>query len=324
MSNLFGLVNDASCCYLNSLIQCIFTFSNFMDHINDEPAKPTQKFYYQLYNLCKTIKNNPNKILNPNSFKIIFIRSKNNFNYGQQQDAEEFLNHFFDKIHEDTKFSPDIDNILSIIDAETDTAIYNYINNYKDNDYSHLVTGFFHHQLRKKYKCNNCNHTNFKFEVNSQLYLTPTKQRCTLEECIDNFLKPELLDGYKCDSCQLKNTTSISTSISRFPINFIIVLKKYGSYKSIVEFPLELDLLSTMIKTDKLSHKKITPKIKGSYHLTGITCHYGSVNTGGHYNAICKKNNEWYLIDDARVHKIKNITTSVMQSAYMLFYERVG
>ena len=57
------------------------------------------------------------------------------------------------------------------------------------------------------------------------------------------------------------------------------------------------------------------------YDLYGVVNHSGSINFG-HYTAYCKNKGIWYEFDDARVTEIRNLSSIVTASAYILFYAK--
>lgn len=59
------------------------------------------------------------------------------------------------------------------------------------------------------------------------------------------------------------------------------------------------------------------------FKLVGSILHHGSMN-GGHYVAVGKKNNKWYLFDDSRVKQITNEKEleSYLNNSYFFLYKR--
>ncbi|GAP88489.2 putative ubiquitin specific peptidase 11 [Rosellinia necatrix] len=151
------------------------------------------------------------------------------------------------------------------------------------------------------------------------------KHGLTLEECLDEFERDEILseqDMWYCPRCKEHRRASKKLDLWKTPDILIIHLKRFSSsgyrrdkLETLVEFPTEnLDITSRVLQTED-GKKEI-------YDLIGVDCHYGGLG-GGHYTAYAKNfiNDQWYSYNDSTVAKT---TTDriVDSSAYMLFYRR--
>jgi len=154
----------------------------------------------------------------------------------------------------------------------------------------------------------------------------PESKPISLEECIDEFIKEEILtdeNKWFCPECKEDREAYKKMDIWKAPEILIVHLKRfiqdrryYSSRKNnvLVEFPIEgLDLTNVIIGP-KSEEKYI-------YNLYAISNHSGSTG-GGHYTAYVKNNGKWYDCNDSFVSETseRNIITP---SAYLLFYERV-
>lgn len=278
---LVGLINDNSLCYLNSLLQCLFSCEKFNNFVL------TTKFDEHNINSYKSLLSGiikhfqaTNKIfkVNPVGFKSSFF-NHNKMIRGMQQDADESLVYFLDNI--------------------TDK------NNY-----------FFKNILRTYTKCDSCGEIATKDDEVYQIYLNPTN--LSLYDCINNYIKPEELSDYKCEKCEIVGKTKKAILPIKFGKYVTFVLKQYSNtYKKLImELDEEINLGNYLFTKDNVPNK-CTIK----YKLKGIILHYGGM-LGGHYNAICKRYKEWYLIDDDSINKVNQIR--VLNNVYMLFYEVEG
>ena len=61
------------------------------------------------------------------------------------------------------------------------------------------------------------------------------------------------------------------------------------------------------------------------YELTGVICHFGSNDEGGHFIAYCKNSNncEWYKFNDSFVSKCYFYEVQNANLPYVLFYNYV-
>lgn len=278
MLPIVGLVNDASVCYLNSLLQCLMANEKFNKKIKNG-TKEIDSYINLLNKLVEHHKeiNRPFKV-NPTGFKKnIFTLS--NLNHGQQEDADETLVHFLDHIGDNNKY--------------------------------------FKNTIRTYTKCMKCGYFNNKDEEMYQLYLdVPIYSRdINLHNCLNDYIKPDDLQDYKCDKCDEKNTTKKALLPINFGDNIVFVIKQYQrSYRRtplVVQKTIEMGQY-LFNKDNKLQ------KVVKEYELTGGIIHLGSMNSG-HYRAVCKKNGDWYLFDDEHIEKLENL--GELKNAYMLFYE---
>lgn len=160
---------------------------------------------------------------------------------------------------------------------------------------------------------------------------------CTkLTECLDNYMRPEALDGYRCESCDKLNTSSRRTEITRTPpvlnltlMRFIFDLQR-GDKKKLthdISFPDELSMQqyvkleqeasgadSSSKKTKKESRlRKLFSRNATSaegglvYELRAVVSHIGQSAHGGHYISyvLQKESGNWYQFDDAEVTVMK-------------------
>lgn len=111
-----GMQNLGNSCYMNSVMQVVFTIPDFVQKYNSElnraeylqrtPADPTNDFNFQMSKLAHgllsgqysakpliTEKVNPPKGIKPNSFKTLMGRGHPEFSTKRQQDAHEYLMH---------------------------------------------------------------------------------------------------------------------------------------------------------------------------------------------------------------------------------------
>ena len=147
-----------------------------------------------------------------------------------------------------------------------------------------------------------------------------------LEKCLDNyFLSPQIIDGYKCESCGKSSSSIKKVFLQSTPDNLIVSLKRfnfteYGIKKNPmqVEFPKLLDVRPYVNpKANPVALENTT------YHLVSVINHFGESASSGHYTAdSCGKNDElWVSISDENVKKFIDFNFS---AAYILFYKKIS
>lgn len=137
-------------------------------------------------------------------------------------------------------------------------------------------------------------------ELNSRRKARDTrrKQGLTLDDCLDEFGKEEILsetDTWYCPRCKEHRRASKKFEIWRTPDVLIMHLKRFSSngmrrdkLDVLVDFPIDgLDLSSRVIEAQDGKEE--------IYDLIGVDDHWGGLG-GGHYTAFAKNfvDHEWY------------------------------
>ena len=149
-----------------------------------------------------------------------------------------------------------------------------------------------------------------------------------LKDCLDLYgndidLKDD--DMWYCSKCTKHQISKQKLQIYKSPLYLIIQIKRFNVKKNMgygstftgeknetfVSYPVnDFNLSEYIVGPEKNSNIK--------YDLYGIVQHFGSLN-GGHYTAICKKDDTWITFNDS---KLDNIKDPVTKNAYILFYKR--
>ena len=214
-------------------------------------------------------------------------------------------------------------------DDVTVYSAYCYWKNYIKKSHS-IITDLFTGLFYSKITCCECNCVSNGFEPFNILSI-PTKDEgdSTLEECISEFTKEELLTGdnkYFCEECK-KNVDALKKMyIWEPPIILIIHLKRFKNdswrttkTSSKVIFPIEnLNIEPYLSQLHSIKGKR--------YDLSAISDHKGSCNYV-HYIAYCKNsiNNKWYEYNDEDIIHFPNENLEnelITKNAYILFYVR--
>lgn len=185
-----------------------------------------------------------------------------------------------------------------------------------------IFTGLLHTQIQCPNK--NCSNSSNKFEpfTTLDLPLPNTNSEISLFNCLDEFIKIEVLDDnnkWKCEDCNDYVNGLKQIKICYLPKILIFNLKRFKKKNNsheknndMVDYPIEnLDIKKYISK----EFNEINSKTQ--YKLYGVVNHMGCTN-GGHYTASCRNNNEWYEFNDNKVNKITN---PIRNSAYILCYE---
>ncbi|KAJ3268581.1 Ubiquitin carboxyl-terminal hydrolase 15 [Terramyces sp. JEL0728] len=153
-----------------------------------------------------------------------------------------------------------------------------------------------------------------------------TPKTITVEQCMDEFTKEEILDGNDtmyCTKCKEHQPTKKKLTVYSTPDILVIHLKRfsshgrYGSRSKLDDF---VDAPINGLDMSKLTTSGGDPDDK-IYDLFAVSNHFGGLG-GGHYTAYIKNplDGEWYDCDDSRVTLLDSKVMT--KAAYLLFYRR--
>lgn len=204
----------------------------------------------------------------------------------------------------------------------------NFIKNYVKDKHS-IIIDLFTGTFLTTIQCHECKNISNVFEPFNMISLPILeKEKQTIYECLDNFIKEEVLDNdnkYHCDNCNKHVVATKKTFIWELPNILIVHFKRfrYGRMSekltNQIDFPLDDLTLSNYRSPIYIQSDK-------KYSLVAISEHSGSCN-GGHYIAHCKSpmNGKWYRYNDNHVYYVpdKDIAREIVnENAYILFYAR--
>jgi len=340
-NDIVGLVNLGNTCFMNSMLQCIFSTvplcsyfmsQKFKKDINSKSSMKGQ-FVSAFSNLLyDALKNSKNKQIKPSLFKKELEKFAPQFCGYEQQDSQEFLRFLLDGFHEDLNRVQDIPKFNytekefdELSDEEKALVSWNRYQLWS----SSYIFDIFGGQLQSKVTCLRCKHTSSTFDTFWDLSLpipkNTGKRIHTLEDCLKEFsAEEELDDEYKCERCKSPQKAKKCLKIYKCPEILVIHLKRFSFNFYIrkkiddeVEFPTENLVLDKSVLSDVSGHdENIT------YDLYSISNHIGGLGCG-HYVAHCKsfKDNQWYLKNDEQVSKT-TANSGKDSTAYVLFYRK--
>ena len=336
---VIGLYNLGNTCFMNSSLQCLsntipltdyFLGYDYKREINKDNFLGTGGKLATAYaELMKEVWLGKDQVLKPSKFKHQLSTFAPQFSGGYQHDAQELLAFLLDGIHEDLNR---VRNRPYIEDKDCDgtndakDAVEAWKNYLKRN--KSLVVDIFQGQFRNTCICQQCGHRNIRFEPFMYLSL-PISDSCeTLQDCLELYLKTDVLDGanqWYCGKCKEHVDATRKIDIWILPPILIIHLKrfKYDDYgqrgsknNQTLEYPMEKWDLSKFV----LGQGSEVPY----YDLYAVSNHLGGLG-GGHYTAYAlnRFNEEWYEYNDSTCRMLED--TSVVErnsTAYLLFYNR--
>ncbi|KAB8079304.1 hypothetical protein BDV29DRAFT_164785 [Aspergillus leporis] len=159
-----------------------------------------------------------------------------------------------------------------------------------------------------------------------QFRQTRKKRGVTLEECLDEFNKEEILsenDAWYCPRCKEHRRASKKFQLWRTPDILVMHLKRFSASRGfrdkldvLVDFPVEGLDMSGRVEAPEEGESLI-------YDLFAVDNHYGGLG-GGHYTAYAKNfmSGQWNEYNDSSVSRPIDPQSVVTSAAYLLFYRR--
>ncbi|KAL0268266.1 UNVERIFIED_CONTAM: hypothetical protein PYX00_010277 [Menopon gallinae] len=244
-----GMINLGNSCYLNSVMQVIFTIPDFVKRFVEESPQilsscnfqdPAYDFIVQMaklgFGLCSGKYSEPlpddqeQKGISPKMFKYLVGRGHPDFSSSKQQDAQEFFLHLINMLERNTRH-------------EVNPA------------------DCFKFQVEDRFQCNDTKKVKYTYRTEYCLPLPIPLHMATNQEqvaeyerkkeemkakgqpmdsnsivrphinffsCLESFSQPETVDGFYSSAVSKKTTATKTTSLSTFPDYLMIHLKKFS------------------------------------------------------------------------------------------------
>uniref|UniRef100_A0A8C3NF44 Ubiquitin carboxyl-terminal hydrolase n=1 Tax=Geospiza parvula TaxID=87175 RepID=A0A8C3NF44_GEOPR len=339
-----GLRNLGNTCFMNAVLQCLSSTKPLRDYClrrdfqQEQPPGPrapqelTEAFADVIAALWHP---DSSEAVNPGRFKAVFQKYVPSFTGYSQQDAQEFLKFFMDRLHveinrkgrrtpsilSDTRRAPALEDPETLSDDERANQMWKRYLEREDSKIVDLFVG----QLKSCLKCQACGYRSTTFEVFCDLSLPIPKKsfaggKVSLHDCFSLFTKEEELDSENapvCDKCRQRTRSTKKLTIQRFPRILVLHLNRFSTTRYsikkcsvFVDFPLQ-----------QLNLREFASEKAGSpvYSLYALCNHSGSVHYG-HYTAFCRDPAGWRVYNDSRVSPISENQVPSSEG-YVLFYE---
>ncbi|CAA18405.2 ubiquitin C-terminal hydrolase Ubp4 [Schizosaccharomyces pombe] len=345
-----GLTNLGNTCYMNCVLQCLFACKDLtipmlqgrglLQNINTKnPLGTGGKITSAFFSLLQSVLlNHGQRSISPRNFLEIVQSLNRDFSIDGQCDAQEFLNFFLDKLHEDLNSNASRSPIAPLTEdqlsarEELPLSHFSHIEwNLHLRSNKSIVVNNFVGQLCSRTQCMTCGRTSTTFAPFTSLAIPidDVSHVVSLQECLLKFSAPELLqghDGWHCPVCKVQRSAKKVIMISKLPEYLIIQIQRFkisvmGRKKIDTPLGLSLQIPSKMLVPP--SFQSGIGYIPSNYNLFAFICHYGQLENG-HYISDVLFNNEWCHIDDSIVRTVGGITDlrEDFSSSYILFYKR--
>ncbi|OCT69474.1 ubiquitin carboxyl-terminal hydrolase 21 isoform X2 [Xenopus laevis] len=339
-----GLRNLGNTCFMNAVLQCLSSTKPLRDYIlrleyrQEQPGscKAQQELTEAFADVIASLWSpDPPDAANPARLKSVFQKYVPSFIGYSQQDAQEFLKFFMDRIHveinrkgrktpsilSDAKRPAALEHQDSLSDDERANQMWKRYLEREDSKIVDLFVG----QLKSCLKCQSCGYRSPTFEVFCDLSLPIPKKgfaggRVSLLDCFNLYTKEEELNSENapvCDRCRQRTRSTKKLTIQRFPRILVLHLNRFSTTR----FSIKKCSVSVDFPLHRLNLKEFSSEKSGNpvYNLYALCNHSGSVHYG-HYTSYCKSQSSWYSYNDSRVSPI-NESQVQSNEGYVLFYE---
>jgi len=328
-----GISNLGNTCYLNACIQIFSELKPLSNIIQTKTIENQTKIETLLWRNWQDIlgimqTGNNKDLLCPNGFihaiETISKSKKQNFfqDCNNQEDISEFILFFIDGLHECLSREITV-SISGHSENETDNfaiEAFKTVKEYIEKQYSEIVDLFYGISISSIRNPEGEIHSR-QFEtymlLDLPLPIVSNQPPTTLYDCIQNYIRPEVLEGdnkWYNDKTKTYEVAEKAITFWSFPKILVICLKRNsydGNKNSIfINYPIELDLSAFVVGYNPSDFV---------YDLVGICAHSGNVNNG-HYTAFVKKSTNWFFCNDELIQLVENEKYLIMKEAYCLFY----
>ncbi|GBF60547.1 ubiquitin carboxyl-terminal hydrolase [Trichophyton mentagrophytes] len=172
-----------------------------------------------------------------------------------------------------------------------------------NSTYTGDIQHIFQNVFKYRSTCQTCQHTKYSEKDHSWvLGASPPEQRLgSLEDCIQEYMKPEEIAGYHCGNCDSNSTLHREMFIKDAPEVLVIQITRLkvsesGESSKVtaeVQFAEDLDLTERLLPQARSSGDTLR------YQLTSVIVHRGATIKEGHYMSYVKgPRGTWTCLND--------------------------
>ena len=333
---IIGLQNIGATCYMNATLQCFSNIGRLKTYLLNENIyqdlennkNSTKKLSFAFAEVLKNLwEKLEHRYYAPNNFKNLISEMNPLFKGIAANDPKDLILFLLEKMH--SELNSPINNIPdnSIIpNSRNFIEVYNEFVSYFERKNRSIISEEFYFFTNNISTCQYCSTKIHNTQSNNILFFPLEEVRkyknykhnnVTILDCFDYYGKEEIYPSFYCNNCKQNCQTMSKTHIIRAPKTLIINLNRGRG----IEFNVNI-IFEEYLNLRKYVYDKNSPYY---YELTGIICHFGSNNMGGHFVAYCKNSNncEWYKYNDQIVTKCSFNEVRETGLPYVLFYNYV-
>ena len=332
---IIGLINIGATCYMNATLQCFSNLRRFRAYLlskeiyqNLEENKfKNKKLSFALAEVLKNLwEKLEQRFYAPENFKKVISEMNPLFKGIAANDPKDLILFVLETMHNE------MNNPLNsvIIDKNPNNTnlkeVYNNFMNYYTNKNRSVISEEFYGFINNYTTCGYCNVKIHNVQIMNILFfpLNEVKKfknykhnNVSILDCFEYYEKMENFPSFYCNICNQNCQAYSANKIIYSPKTLIINLNrgKGLEFKVNIIFEEYLNLRKFILHEDSPYY----------YELTGVICHFGSNDEGGHFIAYCKnsENCEWYKFNDQIVSKCDFNEVKENGLHYTLFYNYI-
>ena len=332
---IIGLKNVGATCYMNSTLQCFSNVERLKKYLLKEETykdlEKNQDIKKISFALAEVLKNLW-KILNhrfyaPENFKKVISEENDLFKGIAANDPKDLILFILEQINKELNNPNNSININNnFVNGHNFVYVYNAFMKDFNNKNKSIISDEFYGIYYSETTCGNCKTDIYNVQSYNILFFPLEEVRKFMNynhnnvriiECFKYYQKYEMYSSFRCNSCGLDCYGYQQTRLLKAPKTIILNLNRGKGLQYNVKIIFEEYL--------NLSNYIMDRSSPYYYELTGIICHFGTNDMGGHFVAFCKNcnNGEWYKYNDQFVTKSSFNEVSQSGLPYVLFYSYI-
>ena len=332
---IIGLQNIGATCYMNATLQCfsntpklrsyLLNKDNYSDLEHNKES--TNKLSFALAEVLKNLW----EILTqrdypPNHFKNVISEMNPLFKGIKANDPKDLILFLLETMHNELNKAPN-ENLKTnyIDDTYFESVFYDFYQNYMNKNKS-IIAEEFNGYTNSMTSCGYCRTTIHNVQTFNILFFPLEEIRKFMNYKHNNvwikdgfqfYQKNNIFPSFYCNKCKYLCQSINTNRLIYTPQTLIISLNRGRG----------LEYNVNIIFDEYLNIREFifSPESPYYYELTGVICHFGSNDEGGHFIAYCKNSNncEWYKFNDSFVSKCYFYEVQNANLPYVLFYNYV-
>ena len=327
-----GLVNLGNTCFLNTALQCLSSVKFFMgyflsdQYLEDINMKKKEHEFVEQYAELMKVFWQENCDIKPTGLKDVMGKFYDPYAGFRQNDSAECYAKIVELLHEGMCYNVEITPIIKTAEpTQLDKIKLEAIAEWKrrySNNYS-IPLKLFHGQYWSRSKCMECGNISSSYDPFGIINLPITKSTNTLEDCINEYVLSETMDGGNqivCETCDKKCIGKRKSTVWKMPPVLTICFNRYDDFgrkiAKHIEYPINKVSFSTLAERQEDK--------RAIYDLVAVANHSGGLQ-GGHYWSYGKgADGKWYCYNDESVDEMDKISDVVSNTAYYIVYVKRG
>ena len=329
---LIGLKNIGATCYMNATLQCFSNcprFKNYLLKLYKELESEKDSKYKISFALAEVLKNLwgilYHKYYAPENFKNIISELNPTFRGIAANDPKDLVLFIIQRIHTElNKEDPSRKTNNNDNSYDFWAEYISFMNFYKRNNNS-IITEEFHFYTNDMTTCSFCNTTINNVQTNNILFF-PLEEVRKFKRYFNNYVsiydcfeynERQTSSSFHCNACKNDSIAYSMTKIALSAKTLIINLNRGHG----MEFNVNI-VFEEYLNIRKYVYMNESPYY---YELTGVICHFGTNDDGGHFIAYCKNCDDcnWYKFNDGIITKCSFSEVCQKGMHYVLFYSYI-